>query len=59
MKASVVDLRYKMNEVLKALDRRKKVIIRKPVPETGRRRSTFGFPCKNQSAALVEYALQV
>jgi len=27
MKASIVDLRYKMNEVLKALDRREKVII--------------------------------
>jgi antitoxin (DNA-binding transcriptional repressor) of toxin-antitoxin stability system len=27
MKASVVDLRYKMNEVLKALDRREKVIL--------------------------------
>ena len=27
MKASVVDLRYKMNEVLKALDRREKVTL--------------------------------
>jgi len=27
MKASVVDLRYKMNEVLKALDRRERVTI--------------------------------
>ena len=27
MKASVVDLRYKMNEVLKALDRREQVTI--------------------------------
>ena len=27
MKATVVDLRYKMNEVLKALDRREKVTI--------------------------------
>ena len=27
MKASIVDLRYKMNEVLKALDRREKVTI--------------------------------
>jgi hypothetical protein len=27
MKASVVDLRYKMNEVLKALDRRERVAI--------------------------------
>ena len=27
MKASVVDLRYKMNEVLKALDRRERITI--------------------------------
>lgn len=27
MRASVVDLRYKMNEVLKALDRREKIIL--------------------------------
>ncbi len=27
MKASIVDLRYKMNEVLKALDRRERVTI--------------------------------
>jgi len=27
MRASVVDLRYKMNEVLKALDRREKVTL--------------------------------
>ena len=27
MKASVVDLRYKMNEVLKALDRREKITL--------------------------------
>jgi antitoxin (DNA-binding transcriptional repressor) of toxin-antitoxin stability system len=27
MKATVLDLRYKMNEVLKAIDRREKVII--------------------------------
>ncbi len=27
MKATIVDLRYKMNEVLKALDRREKVTI--------------------------------
>jgi hypothetical protein len=27
MRASVLDLRYKMNDVLKALDRREKVII--------------------------------
>jgi hypothetical protein len=27
MKATVVDLRYKMNEILKALDRREKVTL--------------------------------
>jgi hypothetical protein len=27
MKASAIDLRYKMNEVLKALDRREKVTL--------------------------------
>ena len=43
MKASIVDLRYKMNDVLKALDRKEEVTILyrgkvkgKIIPETGK-----------------------
>jgi hypothetical protein len=49
MKASVLDLRYKMNEVLKALDRREKVIIL----YRGRVKGTI-FPSSDKKGIKVE-----
>jgi hypothetical protein len=62
MKASVVDLRYKMNEVLKALDRRERVMIThhgkvkgiiEPVP-TGTMMKVEEHPFFNMAADDIE-----
>jgi len=49
MKATVVDLRYKMNEVLKALDRREKITLL----YHGKIKGTI-IPAGNKTASLVK-----
>jgi len=51
MKASVLDLRYKMNEVLKALDRREKVTLL----YRGRVKGTIVPSCSKKGMTVEEH----